>query len=436
MAAVPLGAFDDIFSQADNVDVKLGSIKVDGKREKLTHGRYSFFLQHKDQAVRKAAFKTYYKGYIDLINTLTAIYSGNVKKDNFLARARGFKSCKQMKTFYENVPEKVYDNLIYAVNKNLPTMHEYVALRKKVLGVDTLNMYDMYVPITSTDLSVDFDEAFEMVKSGLKPLGEEYAKLLQCALDERWMDVYETENKRSGAYSSGCYGTKPFVLLNYSATVHDIFTIAHELGHSIHTYYSAHTQPYAKSGYEIFVAEVASTVNEVLLLKDMLAKAKDKELKKFLLSYYLDMFRTTLFRQTMFAEFEKIAHELDDNGEALTPDALNKRYYKLNKKYYGKAVKHNKEIAYEWARIPHFYSSFYVYKYATGITSAVSIAKNILSTPGYFDKYKKFLCAGGSESPYEILKLTGVDLCSQKPFDDAMEEMKTTLEELGALCED
>ena len=436
MAAVPLESFSEIFGQVDNVDVKLGSIRVNGKKEKLTHGRYSFFLQNKDQNVRRAAFRTYYKGYIDLINTITATYAGNVKKDNFIARARGFKSCMQMKMFNENVPEKVYDNLLKAVHKNFGTMHEYVALRKKVLGVDTLNMYDMYVPITSAELSVDFEEAFKMVKTGLKPLGEEYAGMLQRAYDERWMDVYETENKRSGAYSGGCFGTKPFVLLNYSATVHDIFTIAHELGHSMHTYFSNHTQPYAKANYEIFVAEVASTVNEVLLLKDMLAKAKDKELKKFLLSYYLDMFRTTLFRQTMFAEFEKIAHEMDDKGEALTPDALNKTYYKLNKKYYGKAVKHNKEIAYEWARIPHFYTSFYVYKYATGITSAISIAKNILTVPGYFDQYKKFLSAGGSDSPYEILKLTGVDLCTQKPFEDAMEEMSATLKELEAMSED
>ncbi len=436
MAAVPLGSFSDIFGMADNVDLPLGSIIVDGKKVKLTHGKYSQCLQHKDQRVRAKAFSTYYRSYEKLLNVICSTYAGSVKKDNFYARAKEYNDCMEMKMYNENVPTVVYENLLDSVNSALPVLHRYVALRKKILGLDTLNMYDMYVSIASAEISVEFDEAFEMVKRGLAPLGEEYAGLLQQAKDERWMDVYETENKRSGAYSSGSYGTKPFVLLNYSKTSHDVFTIAHELGHSIHSYYSEKTQPYPKSSYEIFVAEVASTVNEVLLLKHLIANAKDKELKKFLLAYYLDMFRTTLFRQTMFAEFEKIAHEADDRGEALTVEYLNGKYYDLNKKYYGKAVKHNSQIAFEWARIPHFYTSFYVYKYATGITSAVTIANNILKDPAYVEKYKKFLSAGSSASPYDILKLTGVDLADKEPFKVAMREFEDTLTQLEVAYEE
>ena len=436
MASIPLGSFSTIFGMADNVDLPLGTVNVDGEDVKLTHGKYSSLLQNRDQKVRESAFTTYYESYEKLINIITATYSGSVKKDNFYARAKGYENCLSMKMYNENVPTAVYDNLLASVNKYLPTLHKYVALRKKILGLDTLNMYDMYVPLASAEISVEFDEAFNIVKNGLAPLGEEYASLLQKAKDERWMDVYETENKRSGAYSSGSYGTKPFVLLNYSKTTHDVFTIAHELGHSIHSYYSEKTQPFAKSSYAIFVAEVASTVNEVLLLKDMIAKAEDKELRKFLLAYYLDMFRTTLFRQTMFAEFEKFAHDADDSGEALTKEFLSEKYLEFNKKYYGEAVKHNDQIALEWARIPHFYSSFYVYKYATGITSAVTIANNILANPDYVNKYKKFLSAGSSDSPYEILRLTGVDLATEEPFKVAMREFEDTLIKLEAAYED
>lgn len=436
MASVPLSSFSDIFGMADNVDLPLGEIEVDGEKITLTHGKYSTCLQHKDQSVRKNAFETYYGSFEKLINIICSTYAGSVKKDNFYARAKGYENCLEMKMYNENVPTEVYNNLLASVNKYLPTLHKYVALRKKMLSLDTLNMYDMYVPIANAEISVEFDEAFNIVKNGLKPLGEEYAHLLQTAKDERWMDVYETENKRSGAYSSGSYGTKPFVLLNYSKTTHDVFTIAHELGHSIHSYYSEKNQPFAKSNYEIFVAEVASTVNEVLLLKDMIAKAEDKELKKFLLAYYLDMFRTTLFRQTMFAEFEKFAHDSDDNGEALTKEYLSEKYLELNKKYYGDAVVHNEQIAIEWARIPHFYTSFYVYKYATGITSAVTIANNILTKKGYVETYKKFLSSGSSASPYDILKNAGVDLKEEEPFKVAMQEFENTLALLEELYED
>ena len=434
MAQSPLSQFQSAFSKIDNVDVQLGSVKVDGRKVKLTHGTYAQLLQNPDQNVRKAAFTTYYKGYENLLNTLTAVYAGSVKSDVFSATARGYKSCLEAAMFNENVPECVYTNLIESVDENCKYVHDYVAYRKTALGVERLNMYDMYVPIVEgADMSLPFEEAFDLVKKGLAVMGDEYAGLLQKAHDERWMDVYETENKRSGAYSWGSYSTKPFVLLNYSATIHDIFTIAHELGHSMHSYYSNHTQPYSKAGYAIFVAEVASTVNEVLLLKYLLGTTTDKKMKKYLLSYYLDMFRTTLFRQTMFAEFEKISHDMEQKGKPLTPKSLSDAYMKLNKKYYGPAVTHNKQIATEWARIPHFYNAFYVYKYATGITSAVNIANSILKDKSFVAQYKKFLSAGGSDSPYEILKIAGVDLATRAPFDFAMNEFKDTLEQLKAL---
>lgn len=434
MAQSPLSQFQSAFSKIDNVDVQLGSVKVDGRKVKLTHGTYAQLLQNPDQNVRKAAFTTYYKGYENLLNTLTAVYAGSVKSDVFSATARGYKSCLEAAMFNENVPECVYTNLIESVDENCKYVHDYVAYRKTALGVERLNMYDMYVPIVEgADMSLPFEEAFDLVKKGLSVMGDEYAGLLQKAHDERWMDVYETENKRSGAYSWGSYSTKPFVLLNYSATIHDIFTIAHELGHSMHSYYSNHTQPYSKAGYAIFVAEVASTVNEVLLLKYLLGTTTDKKMKKYLLSYYLDMFRTTLFRQTMFAEFEKISHDMEQKGKPLTPKSLSDAYMKLNKKYYGPAVTHNKQIATEWARIPHFYNAFYVYKYATGITSAVNIANSILKDKSFVAQYKKFLSAGGSDSPYEILKIAGVDLATRAPFDFAMNEFKDTLQQLKAL---
>jgi oligoendopeptidase F len=285
------------------------------------------------------------------------------------------------------------------------------------------------------ELAVDFERAYELVLEGLRPMGAEYLGLLRTARQNRWIDIEETDNKRSGAYACGVYGVHPYVLLNYKQTTHDVFTIAHEMGHAIHSYYSAKTQPFAKSDYAIFVAEVASTVNEVLLLKRLVAAANDERMKKYLLSYYLDMFRTTLFRQTMFAEFEKTVHESEAAGTPLTPDYLSKVYYKLNKKYYGPETTHDRQIRLEWARIPHFYRAFYVYQYATGIISAVHIANSILSgAPGAFDRYKTFLSAGGHKSPYEILKDAGSDLLKPDVYDTAFGEFRTTLKELKELC--
>lgn len=421
-----------IFSMFDNADIKFDDVKMpDGKTMKMSHGVYSLLLQNENQGVRKDAFMSMFSVYKSYENTLASVYATNCKKDWFYAKTRGFSSSEEYAMYLENVDKKVYEMLISSVENGLKTLHEYMALRKRALGVKTLNMYDLHVPIVENqDLKLDYEDAFKLVKEALSPLGSQYADLLQTAHDSGWIDVPETKGKRSGAYSWGTYGVHPYVLLNYQKTTHDVFTIAHELGHALHSYKSNEAQPSQKADYEIFVAEIASTVNEVLLLKYLLEKA-DGEFKKFLLSYYLDMFRTTLFRQTMFAEFEVKAHALVTKGEPVTASVLNEIYYNLNKKYYGEAVEHNKLIEVEWARIPHFYNSFYVYKYATGITSAVSIAKKVLSgnTEGYF----KFLSAGSSLPPLEILKLADVDMTTSKPFDDAMREFADCFGQLAEL---
>ncbi len=433
MSGSAMSMFEEVFGKIDYVDLPLPKVRDEnGNRVQLTQGKYSVFMQSPDRSVRKHAFDALYKTYYHLINTITSVYAGSVKADNFYAEARGYKSSLEKALYEDNVPFGVYDNLLTAVGDNLKYVHEYVALRKETLGYDKLHMYDMYVPIVeNAESEYDFETAFDMVVKGLAPLGEEYRALLLRSRSERWMDVFETENKRSGAYSWGSYGTHPYVLLNHSNTTHDVFTIAHELGHAMHSYYSHGAQPHSKANYSIFVAEVASTVNEVLLLKYMISHATDKKAKKYLLTYYLDMFRTTLFRQTMFAEFEKLSHDMAAKGLPLTPKSLSDKYYKLNKKYYGKAVTHDNLIRYEWARIPHFYSAFYVYKYSTGITAAVNIANAILTKgEAAVADYKRFLKSGGSDSPYELLKIAGVDLMDKTPFNNAMGEFKATLEQL------
>ena len=428
--------FQEVFSRLDSGDIKFRKITVDGKKVQLGHGVYSMLLQHKDQAVRKKAFETYYKSYIEVINTLAGLYEGSVKADVFRARARKFKSAMEAALFYEQVDKKVYDNLIKCLHANFEPMHRYIALRKKLLGVETLNMYDLYVPIfEDADISCEYEEACELVKKGLAPLGKDYLDVVQHAFDNRWIDVCETPTKRTGAYSMGVPGVHPYMLLNYQKTTHDVFTIAHEMGHSMHTYYSEKAQPVAKADYKIFVAEVASTCNEVLLLKYLLSTVTDDNVKKYLLQYYLDMLRTTMYRQAMFAEFEQITHAMAEKGQPLTAESMCKKYLKLNKMYYGKAVRHNKEIKYEWARIPHFYRAFYVYKYSTGIISAVCIAEKILSEgASAVEKYKQFLSLGGSMDPVSELKVAAVDLTSSEPFDVVAKSFRDTLSQLEELC--
>ncbi len=430
------GGFQEIFTMINNADLAFPEIEVNGEKIKLSHGMYSVCMDSKDRKVRETAFKAFYKAFRDVLNTITATYAGNVNKDVFLTKARKYNSCLERALENEDVPAEVYKNLLKYVNGALPTLHKYVKDRKETLGYDEMHMYDMYVSLVEdAELKLPYEEAFKLVKKGLAPLGEDYGKLLQKAHDEGWIDVEETEGKRSGAYSVGVYGIEhPYVLLNYQPTTHDVFTIAHELGHSMHSYKSDAAQPKSKADYKIFVAEVASTVNEVLLLKYLLKNSTDVKLKKYLCSYYLEMIRTTIFRQTMFAEFEYIAHDSAEKGIPLTKDYLNGEYLKLNKKYYGDAVVSDDEIAYEWARIPHFYNSFYVYKYATGLISAISIAERIYSEGDKaVEDYFRFLSSGASNGPVELLKLAGVDLTKKDAYEAMVKSFETTLAEFESL---
>ncbi|MDE6691428.1 MAG: oligoendopeptidase F, partial [Clostridia bacterium] len=437
LSSETLGSFSDIFAMIDNADLALPEIEWEGKTRKLSHGLYGLILHSPDAKKREEAYKKYYSAYISLLNTITANYYGNVKKDVFLSRVYNFDSCLDHALFSEDVDRKVYENLLESVTENCTVMHRYIADRKKILGVEKLHFYDIYAPLVGdAEVKMPYDEAYEYVIEGLAALGKDYQDLLRRGYKERWIDVEETEGKRNGAYSAGVYGVHPYVLLNYQPTINDVFTIAHEMGHSLHTYFSQKNQPFAKSEYKIFVAEVASTVNEVLLLKYMLSKAKDANLKKYLLNYYLDSIRATLHRQTMFAEFEYEAHKMVEEGNPLTRENLCEKYAEIGKKYYGDAIEHDYEISTEWCRIPHFYSSFYVYKYSTGIITAINIANKILTEGEPAVKnYFKFLSGGSSTDPVSLLKLAGVDLFEKQPFEFAMKEFENTLLEFEKLME-
>lgn len=428
--------FKTTFSMFDNADIEFKSIiDEDGKSAPMSHGNYSLYMQSADRLVRKRAFNAMFTPYKKHINTIAAIYNGNLKKDNFYAKVRGFNSALEYSMFSENISATVYTNLINAVHNAIPALNDYLKIRKRGLGLNILHCYDLYTPFTKGGgLKKNYEEAKQLVLDALKPMGEEYQGLLKKAFSDRWIDVYESKNKRSGAYSWGTYTSHPYVLLNYKKTTHDIFTIAHELGHSMHSYYSRANQPYAKAGYEIFLAEIASTVNEVLLLKHLISSTSDVGLKKYLLSYYIEMFRTTVFRQTMFAEFELVAHKLVENNQPITAEVLNNEYYKLNEFYYGKATKIDSLIRYEWARIPHFYNSYYVYKYATGLTSAVYIAEKILEgDKNIIEGYYEFLKAGGSMPPCDILKKAGVELEKQDAFNFAFDRFSEAVTKMDLL---
>ena len=431
----PLSVAGDVFDMLDDAELNLPYMVYQGKRVRLSHGLYSVIMSGSDREARAKAFKKYYSAYEKIINTLATTYYGNVKKDIFYKNVRGYESCLQAAIFEEDVSRDVYDNLVSAVDTYAPVMHRYMEVRKKTLGLDEMHMYDLYIPLVEdAELRLSFEDAFELVLKGLSPLGEEYNALLRKGRDERWIDVCETEGKRGGAYSIGIYGNHPYVLLNYQQTTHDVFTIAHEMGHALHSYFSNGNQPYAKADYKIFVAEVASTVNEVLLLKYLLHTTEDKKLKKYLLNYFMDMIRTTLFRQTQFACFEQEAHAMAERGEPLNKDNLSALYYSLNKKYYGDALTHDKQIAIEWARIPHFYRSFYVYKYATGITAAIAIAGKILSEgKPAVERYFEFLKGGCSTDPVSLLKGAGADLTDKETFASAMREFEAALAEFESL---
>ncbi|MCR5611046.1 MAG: oligoendopeptidase F [Clostridiales bacterium] len=418
-----------------NADLKFPDITdSEGNVLKVTQGSYVPLLENPDQNVRKAAFESLYHTFESFKNTSAAFLDSQVKGLIFNAQARNYESTLHAALDRTEVPVSVYHNLIEAVHNNLHYLHKYVELRKKLMGLDELHMYDLYTPIVGdADKEIPYEEAKEIILKALKPLGEEYLDILREGFNNRWIDVYENEGKRSGAYSS-CGDPHPYVLLNQKDTLDSMFTIAHEMGHSLHTYYSMKNQPVCQQDYVIFVAEVASTCNEVLLVRYLLNNTTDKRERAYLINHFLESFRGTVYRQTMFAEFELFMNQLAETGVSLTADALCKKYYELNKQYFGDAIVADPEIAYEWERIPHFFYNFYVFQYATGFSAACAIANRILTEgePAVKD-YKKFLSAGGSTDPITILKYAGVDMTTAKPVNEALKLFGELLDEMEEL---
>lgn len=426
----------NIYSIFNNADLRFPYITdVEGNKIRITHGNFIDFLKSKDRSIRKQVFRDVYGAYKKWGNTISTTFISHLKKECFYAKMRNYPSVRAMHLDRGNIPECVYDNLIETVHKYLPALHKYMAFRKQELDVEHLHMYDLYIPIVKgVDKKYTIEEAKELVIKALAPMGEQYVTKLTEGMNNGWIDVYENENKRSGAYSWGAYGTHPYVLLNHQENLDSVFTLAHEMGHAMHTYYSNENQPITYADYLIFVAEVASTCNESLLMHYLLENATDEQEKKYLINHYLESFRTTLFRQTMFAEFEKIVHEKMAAGEGLTKDDLNKIYYDLNVLYYGygRDMRVDEEIAYEWMRIPHFYSSFYVYQYATGYSAAVAFSKKILEEgEAAVEKYiTNFLCGGGSKDPIDLLKDAGVDMSTPQPIEDALQVFAECVDKL------
>lgn len=424
------------FTMLNNADMKFPNIRDEhGEETELTHGRYVRFLRSRNRDVRRSAFKALYGTYDKQKNTIAALYDASVKKDVFFARARKYNSALEHSLDVNNIPVKVYDNLTETVRKNLPLMHRYVSLRKRALAVDELRMYDVYAPIVpDVDFKITFEEAKKLVEAGLEPLGPEYLDQLRKGMNERWLDVYESVGKASGAYSYGIYSHHPFVLLNHQDDLNSAFTLAHEMGHAMHSFYSSATQPYVYARYTIFLAEVASTVNESLLVNYMLDTEQDPAKRMYLINHYLDEFRGTVFRQTMFAEFERWTHEAVERGETLTPAKLNEKYYQLNVDYHGPDMVVDDEIALEWARIPHFYRAFYVYQYATGFSAASAISQQIL-TEGQpaAERYLEFLRSGSSDYSINLLRRAGVDMTTPDPIQAGMDLFGKLLDEMEKL---
>ena len=426
---------NEIFSKFNNADVHFGSIiDESGNKVELTNGTYVKYMQSQQRSVRKEAFECLYKEYKQYINTLAACFYGNVKQAVFKAEARKYESTLHMYLSDSFIPVDVYKNLINTVDDNLNLMHRYVDIRKKALGVDELHFYDIYAPMVADyEWKVTYDEARQMVLEALAPMGEEYVAKVKEGFETGWVDVYENKGKRTGAFSWGAYGTHPYVFLNFSGTLDDVFTIIHEMGHAMHTYYSNSNQPYIYAGYKIFVAEVASTCNEALLMNYLLESCKndkDNKRRKYLLNHYFEQFKGTLFRQTMFAEFEMTAHKMVEEGNVLTADNLCDVYRKLNEKYFGSECVIDDEIAYEWARIPHFYTPFYVYQYATGYSAAIAIAAGILKgDKAVKEGYKKFLSGGSSLHPIDLLKLCRIDMEKREVVQSALNVFNGLLDE-------
>ncbi|MCB2153524.1 oligoendopeptidase F [bacterium] len=423
------------FGYLTNADMTFPDVEDEkGKKRPLSQGRYITFLENRDRSVRERAFKTFYDTYIGFENTLASTLAGSVKLDNFNARVRHFDSALEAALHPDNVPVSLYDTLVDSVHEALPKFHKYLELRKQILGVDELNMWDVYVPIVPDfDIKVDWAEACQWVLEACEPLGKEYTDALKTAFTDRWIDVYENKGKRSGAYSGGCYDSFPYVLMNYQGTLDHVFTLAHELGHSMHSLLAHKTQPYRYADYTIFVAEIASTTNEALLLDYLLKKTDDPKFKAYLLNHRCEQFRGTVFRQTMFAEYERMIHEMDASGTPLTAENFSKSYYDLNAKFHGPLIKADDRISHEWSRIPHFYYNFYVYKYATGFCASQVFSQRILNNPEHRDMYLDFLRSGGSADPLDQVKKGGVDLTDRKVMTNAFESFGQSVKELSGL---
>ena len=429
------GNCSEAFSNINNADIDLGYVKDEsGENVKLTASNYINFMKSKNRDVRKNAFSSMYNYYKSLKNTLSSTYVGQIKEDLFVTNVKKYPSTLERSLFLDNIDKSVYDNLINTIHDNLNLMYEYMSIRKKMLKLDEVHMYDIYVDLVDIDTkTIPFDEGKKILFDALKPLGDQYLKDLNQAFDEKWIDIYPSKGKKSGAYSWGCYDSYPYLLLNYNDTTDAVSTMAHELGHSMHSYYSK-SQNYVDSNYPIFLAEIASTVNEVLINDYLYKHAATKEEKIYYLVDFLDSVRTTIYRQTMFAEFEMIMHKKEMDGIPLTEKEISDTYYNLNKLYYGDDVISDDLIRYEWSRIPHFYTSFYVYKYSTGLSSALSIASKVIKGDTETrDKYLEFLKSGGNDYPLEILKKVGVDMTTPKPILDALSMFKDKLEELKSL---
>ncbi|MGX1194799.1 oligoendopeptidase F [Metabacillus sp. SLBN-84] len=431
-----LSSSGNTFGMLNNADLEFPSIKdEDGEEVEVTHGRYIRFLESEDRRVREDAFKAVYGTYDKYKNTFASTLSGAVKKDNFYATVRNYSSAREAALSNNNIPEEVYENLVKTVNDNLHLLHKYIELRKKVLGLEELHMYDLFTPLVKeVKMKVPYAEAKDYLLKGLAPLGDEYIAILNEGFENRWVDVHENKGKRSGAYSSGTYGTNPYILMNWQDNVNNLFTLAHEFGHSVHSYYTRNSQPYQYGHYSIFVAEVASTCNEALLNDYLLKTIDDKKKQLYLLNHYLEGFRGTVFRQTMFAEYEHAIHKKAQDGEPLTPDLLTELYYDLNKKYFGEHLTVDEEIGLEWARIPHFYYNYYVYQYATGFSAATALSKQILEEgEPAVKRYIEFLKSGSSDYPIEVLKKAGVDMTSKEPIEEALKVFEEKLNEMEQL---
>jgi oligoendopeptidase F len=428
-----LNAPGNIFSMLTNADMTFPCIKDEkGNEVELTEGNYSTFIKSKDRRVRKDAFETLFKTYKGFENTLTTSLTSSVKNFIFNAKTRNYTSALESSLKPNNIPLEVYSNVVDTINNNLSSLHKYVSLKKKLLGLSEMHMYDLYVPVVDAgEDHIEYADAVKIVLEGIKPLGKEYLDIFKEGISEGWVDVFENKGKRSGAYSWGCFDSMPYVLLNYNYQLNDVSTLAHEMGHSIHSYYSRKNQPYIYSGYELFCAEVASITNECLLINYLIKNEKDKKKRLFLINQQLEGIRTTVFRQCMFAEFEKITHESIEQGNPLSPEALCEIYHNLNVKYFGPEMVVDEGIDMEWSRIPHFYNDFYVYQYTTGFAAANSFSKMIVEEgDSAVERYKGFLKSGGSDYPINILKKAGVDMSTPKPLEDTIRRFDELLEML------